>query len=925
MADRIVRVVLRGEVAGFSQAMATAKAGVVSTAGAMTAANKEGEKFRKGLTTLGTQAGKIGLIAGAGLAIAIKSATDFNSELALVQTLSHATAADMDKLSHAALTVGQNIGYSAKAVAQGEEELIKAGVSVKDILGGGLKGALDLAAAGQTDVATATSIAASALTQFSLAGKDVPHVADLLAAGADKALGSVEDLGFGLSQAGTTAHQMGFSIEQTVGVLTAFAQAGILGEKGGTTFKQMLLKLSAPAASTADLMKKLGISLYDASGNIKTLPALADNLRRSLEGLTPAQRNAALGTIFGARAIQGANVLIQQGATGIQGYIDKVNDQGFAAQQAAGKLNSLGGDVKKLGTELNAAFIGTGNGSQGPLRVMTQDATKAVAAFNKLPAPIKGVSGDLLALVAITGGSLWFGSRVIKSISDTRLALEGLQITAGTTRVALANIGKGAAFVGLATVLTQLTNELGHNFDNSDLQRNLTAVAAGTDTVSKKFKGLAGDIQYSNSKIAKAGDPVDKLAKGILTVGTLGFVNIPDTPLEKAQHNIKAVDEALAAMVESGNADQAAVAFDRISKAAKDNGSSLDDVKKDFSSYETAIADLGSKTDQIRTKQKLLSGDFLLGAFAQSKATIVARNHTAAVEANAKALATNRAIAYKTAQGFITLGADVDNAKVSLDKWIRQRAAEAKALSEFADNAVKAGKRGLRDGLVKELEQAGPQGALRLKQLASASQTEIHKANQVFDDGRVAVKKYTDLVGGVKPVTVDVKTGKALTAVQELTNLLTSLDGRDIHIKATVSTNATVAEAGVVSEHTKGGRRLFWSGGYTGDGNPFAKAGDVHHREMVFEDAATRGHEAQLDLMRRSLAAGKSFSVAAASVSGGSGAGAPIDYDRLAALMSAASPRPLIGHQTVMAQDFQEWQRKQAELAWHASTSGVES
>jgi TP901 family phage tail tape measure protein len=133
---------------------------VGTTADKMTAADKQGEKFREGLTTLGNQAGKVGLVAAAGLGYAVKSAADFNAEMALVRTLSHANASDMDKLSEAALTVGQNIGYSAKAVAQGEEEMIKAGVSVKDILGGGLKGALDLAAAGQTDVATATSIAA---------------------------------------------------------------------------------------------------------------------------------------------------------------------------------------------------------------------------------------------------------------------------------------------------------------------------------------------------------------------------------------------------------------------------------------------------------------------------------------------------------------------------------------------------------------------------------------------------------------------------------------------------------------------------------------------------------------------------------------------------------------------------------------------
>jgi hypothetical protein len=45
------------------------------------------------------------------------------------------------------------------------------------------------------------------MTQFSLSGKDLPHVADLLAAGAGKAMGSVDDLGMALNQAGLIARR----------------------------------------------------------------------------------------------------------------------------------------------------------------------------------------------------------------------------------------------------------------------------------------------------------------------------------------------------------------------------------------------------------------------------------------------------------------------------------------------------------------------------------------------------------------------------------------------------------------------------------------------------------------------------------------------------------------------------------------------
>jgi TP901 family phage tail tape measure protein len=337
--------------------------------------NRDSATQTRALRTVATTAKYVGGAVAIGLGVAVKESANFSEKMALVQTLSHATAREMRGLSRAALESGQGIGFTATEVADAEAELIKAGVGVQKILGGGLRGALELAAAGQTDVATATEIAASALTQFQLRGKDIPHLADLLSAGADKALGSVTDLGEGLKQAGTTAHQMGYDVDQTVGTLAAFAQAGLIGERGGTTFKQMLLQLAAPTGVAQKIMDKLHLSLYKANGQIKTMPELADNLQRSLSKLTPEQRNYALGVIFGSRAIQGANILLANGAKGIQSWINKVNDQGFAAGQASGKLNSLKGDLQKLEATAQTAFITLGSGSQSPLRHLVQNVT----------------------------------------------------------------------------------------------------------------------------------------------------------------------------------------------------------------------------------------------------------------------------------------------------------------------------------------------------------------------------------------------------------------------------------------------------------------------------------------------------------------------------------------------------------------------
>lgn len=340
---------------------------------------------------------------------AVAKFSSFSGELAQVQSLAHANADEMHQLSEAALTSGQNIGLTANQVAQAETELVKANVGVTEQLGGALPGALNLAAAGQIDVAKSTQIAAVAMTQFKLASKDVPHLADLLAAGADKALGGVDDLGMALNQSGLVASQFGLTIDDTVGTLSAFANAGLLGSDAGTSFKTMLLSLASPSAQATAEMKKYNIEAYNQQGHFIGITELAGKLKKGLGDASQAERDHALSVIFGTDAIRAANVLYQQGADGIADWVSKVDDSGFAAQQAQGKLNSLEGDVGKLGAAWDTALIRTGSGGNNVLREMVQHLTDVVQWYNALPAPVQSAAfaiGVGTAAAALFGGTL---------------------------------------------------------------------------------------------------------------------------------------------------------------------------------------------------------------------------------------------------------------------------------------------------------------------------------------------------------------------------------------------------------------------------------------------------------------------------------------------------------------------------------------
>jgi hypothetical protein len=110
-----------------------------------------------------------------------------------------------------------------------------------------------------------------------------------------------------------------------------------------------------------------------------------------------------LATIFGSRAIAGANVLYKEGAAGIAKWTDEVDTSGFAAKQAAGKMDNLNGDLSKLGAAFQTSIIEGGSSANDILRALTQTVTGLVSGVGDLPAPVLAVGVGLTALVAVIG------------------------------------------------------------------------------------------------------------------------------------------------------------------------------------------------------------------------------------------------------------------------------------------------------------------------------------------------------------------------------------------------------------------------------------------------------------------------------------------------------------------------------------------
>lgn len=394
MADnKNIVIRLMADTASYEAAMTRAGSTAKTVASGMENTGRKSALIASGMTAAGLAVAAFGVAA-------VKMAADFDQQMSTVQANTGATSAQMDQLRAAAIEAGASTVYSATDSADAINDLGKAGMSVTDILTGGLSGALNLAASDGMAVGDAAEYMANALSMFHLKGSQASQVADTLAAGAGKAVGNVSDFGEALNNCGAQANSFGMNVQETTGVLALFAQNGTIGAEAGTQLNSMLMKLAAPSAEASNTMKELGISAYDAQHHFVGMANFAGQLQKAEKGLTDEQRNQANATIFGSYAIKAANYLYEAGESGVNKWTKAVSESGYAAEQAAAKNNNLKGDLENLSGSMESLMISVGEGAQGPLRKMVQGLDTLVDAFAGLPS---GAQQTLVVMASLAG------------------------------------------------------------------------------------------------------------------------------------------------------------------------------------------------------------------------------------------------------------------------------------------------------------------------------------------------------------------------------------------------------------------------------------------------------------------------------------------------------------------------------------------
>lgn len=332
---------------------------------------------------------------GYGVYDTIKTSMDFDAQLSAIKALTPKEGIDgisrdeiMEQVRQRAKELGQATAFGNKEVAQGMTELIKAGITLKDVLGDASEAALNLATAGDLALPEAAEIMSTAMNTFGV--KDATHAANILAGAANASATSVHEMKYSLSAVGIVAKKAGMDFDEVNTALALMASRGLKGSDAGTSLKSMLQQIEPASKPAVAAFEKLGLlkdgknQFYDEKGQLRSLGEIADILHESTQGLTEQELNSLYKDAFGSDGIRAAQVLGEFTSESVKDMYNEITKV-TAKEQSETMLDSLKGDIEQLsGAWENFQDTLMEGSATGGLRSLVKEITELVLDANKL-------------------------------------------------------------------------------------------------------------------------------------------------------------------------------------------------------------------------------------------------------------------------------------------------------------------------------------------------------------------------------------------------------------------------------------------------------------------------------------------------------------------------------------------------------------
>lgn len=309
---------------------------------------------------------------------AVQVGMEFDKSMSQVAATMGVTVDEIGELRDFAQEMGAQTAFSSTQAADALNYMALAGYNAETSMEM-LPSVLNLAAAGNMDLATASDMVTDSQTALGLSLDQTKTMIDQMAKTSSMANADVQQLGEATLTVGGTAKNLAGGTKELNQVLGVLADNSIKGSEGGTALRNIILSLSAPTDKARAKIEELGVSVFDAEGKMRPLPEIMQDFNASMEPLTQEQKTQALNEIFNKVDLKSVNALLGTSAERFNNLANGIeNSAGAAEKMKETQLDNLAGDVTILQSAAANLAIQIADVLNPALRSATQFMTNAL-------------------------------------------------------------------------------------------------------------------------------------------------------------------------------------------------------------------------------------------------------------------------------------------------------------------------------------------------------------------------------------------------------------------------------------------------------------------------------------------------------------------------------------------------------------------
>lgn len=542
----------------------------------------------------------------------------FSSSMSEVGAISGATAEQMELLEKTAREYGAATRFSASESAQALKYMALAGWDTQQSIDA-LGSVLDLAAAGNMDLARASDIVTDYITAFGLAAEDSAHFVDVMAYAMAHSNTNVEQLGEAYKNCAASAASMGYSVEEVTAVLMTMANAGVKGGEAGTTLNTIMTRLATDTKGCATALKEIDDSLdiFDDNGNLKSLSEILDIVTKAFDGMNDAQKAALSKVIAGQNQYTGFQTILKGLSASAKETGQSFGDYAAALEECDGvsegmaktMSDNLSGDLKTMQSAFEELALKIYDSGETPLRDLVQLITeKGVPALESLISHMDVIVPIFVAAASAVGAykaALGVQS-IIKGITQATAAL--------TAAKAAEKVATDEAAVSQAALNTvQAANPIGL------VVGAIAMLVAGLTTYSMIADGASKSTGEYADELNRAKDAIDDCNKQLDNAKNHYSDTIANSQAQAAQ--IKALSEEYEKLrLQENKTEGQSLLLDNIAEQlAKSMGKTSEELKDQAGNYRELTKEVDEYIKKLKQQAEIQAATELYGEAVKAK------------------------------------------------------------------------------------------------------------------------------------------------------------------------------------------------------------------------------------------------------------------------------------------------------------------